>query len=259
MLKKGIPPTNDPPWEDLSHGQYRYFPIEWFGNKWNKDLGVERPTFQRVPALARINEIKEAMLKEKSINGEIIQTGILTLVIMNGKRYIIDGQHRLEAYRQLQEPYHIWAQFFLVTSEQQMLEKFKEINSHVPIEKYIIDPNVERKGAYDTLILYVEKEYSLYIRSPNNTGKNNFPNISTQTFRHMLPYIEELKNSDGTTVIKDFETYNQKCREALVKNKKTQESVSRIEVAVRDKKNQKVLYINHDLMKLWSKHGHECV
>lgn len=235
--------------EKVINGTYDYYPLSWFDEPFENDLGVQRPPFQRVPNKTRIDEIKNGLLE----NEVITQIGVLSIVVYKGIRYIIDGQHRLSAYKELQEPAIVMVQFWIVHSLPDMKKLFLDINNVVPIENYIIDSADEVKLAYDKLITYIEKEYRTFIKGPTSTGKNNFPHISSQTFRRIVPYIEELKNTSQDNIINKFEEYNLACRSNLIK-KKDKDIVCKLELSCKSM-NHKPLYINRDIMRLWTKHA----
>lgn len=174
--------------------------------------------FQRPIDRGKVDLIKESLMrekKEKSLS-EIIQTGIIHIGSHKNIHYIIDGQHRFQAYRELKEPRNILIQFWDYSTIEEMQRKFVEINSNTPIEEYVIN-QVPQKSAYDTVIEHIQSEYKNYIKS---SDKPIFPNINMEMFRKIIHMIPELKHSTKETAIDDFNKYNRNCFEELRRNKK---------------------------------------
>ncbi len=125
-------------------GAYALVPLEWFGNPYGADVGVISYPFQRGPRLDRINQFKEYLLKQKERTGKFYQAGILHIAFYREdpnegpyRRYILDGQHRLYAYRDLGTYKNIMIQCWIVNDMEEMRKCFIAINSNVPIEEYI--------------------------------------------------------------------------------------------------------------------------
>lgn len=112
-----------------------YIRLEDLEHEWS------RPEFQRLPSESRVAEIKADLLEEKRRNGQIESIGVLIIGIFQGRKYIIDGQHRFEAYRQLREPSHIAVQTWEFETVQEMEDHFLRINRYVPVESYVLQPS----------------------------------------------------------------------------------------------------------------------
>lgn len=236
------------------NGSYSRQTLKWFSEPFENDLGVQRPPFQRVIDQSRVETIIESLLEKMKTDGKMIQTGVIHVAIHRGVRYIIDGQHRLAAYQAIGDPYVIMTQVWHVKSNDEMFKLFVEINSNAPVEAYIFNPDLEYKAACDIIVQHVEKEYRRFVKAMSNTGRSNFPNISSQTFRKVLPYIKELKEIDTTNAIAKFEQYNQLCKKRIEKSYLTK--VNMMEAAAKAE-NYSPLYINRDIMKIWSEKAAE--
>lgn len=259
----------------LQNGDYACVPLEWFSQPFQNDLEILRPRFQRVVDPHRVQAIAENLMKKKDPEnslkrkdspmpkekdsskasrkgGNIHQVGIIHIANLKGNRYLIDGQHRLAAYQLIQEPKTIMIQYWIVKTEEEMRQLFIEINNNLPLEEYIFNPDQEYKLGCDTLIQYVESEYRRFIKPRTNTGRNNFPNISSQTFRLVLPYIDDLKEINEKNAVDKFEVYNLKCKHKHEKNYQTK--ISQMELAAKEGK-YRPLYINRDIMALWNKYA----
>jgi hypothetical protein len=183
------------------------------------EITIENP-FQRVPNPDKIKMIKDALIEEKRRLklDDIPQTGVIQIGKFDGKTYILDGQHRFEAYKQLNSPTFIWIQRWSFLSLDEMRRKFIEINSNTPVESYIMDVTLPQtqKSAYDVLIDYVQTTYKGYIVT---TDKPYFPNININKFRSIIHLIEELKGCDSKSIVFKFEEWNKKCLEILRNHK----------------------------------------
>lgn len=143
-----------------------------------EDLNREliRSEFQRLPNDARVAEIKTDLLEEKRRNGQIESIGVLIIGVHQGKKYIIDGQHRFQAYRELNEPYRIAVQTWECSSMSEMEEHFRRINRYIPVESYVLESKSSSvKNACDIIIRYVELEYTGY-PTKSQFSEHQYPN-----------------------------------------------------------------------------------
>lgn len=206
---------------------------------------LENP-FQRVINDEKVKTIKEHLINEKNKYNisEVIQTGIIQIgsILENGNSiwYILDGQHRYQAYCELNSPKIIYAQLWKFNTMEDMRNKFIEINLNTPIENYVISNtiNIKQKESYDYLIKYIQLNYKDYLKNSNNP---QWPNINIDHFRKLIHIIPELKDSNIDTIINNFEIYNKKCYTEIYNNKKEQHI---LEKSLR-------LYINRHIKKLW--------
>jgi hypothetical protein len=202
--------------------------------------------FQRVIDNDKVQKIKESLVVEKENvkTKEIIQTGIIHLAQYQGNLFILDGQHRFEAYKQLDEPTDIYIQKWQFKNEEEMKQKFTEINSNTTIEHYVISKNVNtsQKEAYDILINYIQSEYKEYLKVSDSP---NFPNININHFRKIIHLIDYFKTCDKNNIITTFIKWNNDCLEKLKLKKDERKRVKSIY-----EHNYK-LYINRHLLELW--------
>ena len=236
------------------NGSYSRKTLKWFSEPFENDVRVQQPPFQRVIDRNRVDTIVESLTEKMKADGKIIQTGVIHVAILRGVRYIIDGQHRLAAYQAIGDPIIIMIQTWYVESIDEMRQLFIEINSNAPVEAYIFNPDLEYKAACDIIVQHVEKEYKRFIKPMTTTGRSNFPNISSRTFRQVLPYIKELKEIDTTNAVIKFELYNQTCKKRIEKSYLTK--VNMMEAAAKAE-NYSPLYINRDIMKIWAEKAAE--
>lgn len=224
------------------YGQFRFFELRQLSSV----VKLEVPFFQRVLYREKIDLIKKQLINERDFLkvNDVIQAGTIHVGIINNVYYIMDGQHRLRAYQELNSPDTVMCQLWSFLNEEEMLQKFKEINSNTPLEDYISLDNGNNilKLVYDKIIEYVETNYKVYLKT---TDTPIWPNINPSHFRKLVDKIEDLKESTIDNYIYIFEKYNQKCRDILLSgNNKDKERVEK-----EDKKCQKYsLYINRDII-----------
>lgn len=226
-------------------GQFRYESIRDLSG----EITTENP-IQRVPDPAKVKIIKDSLLAEMSRLklDEVIQTGIIQIGKLEGKTYILDGQHRFQAYKELNSPNYIYIQSWSFLSIEEMRKKFIEINSNTPLESYIMDitlPQVQ-KSAYDVLIDYVQNTYKAYI-STADTPK--YPNINIQKFRSIIDLIPQLKEYGSKDIISKFEEWNKVCLEELKNHKRKPERERYTESVAKGYK----LFINRTVTELLHK------
>lgn len=250
-MKKNIRrfPTDQQP--EFEHGEKYYRPLGWFKAKWGSDNCVGWPNFcQRTLDAGRVEEIKKGMEdeKQKHKSQHVLQLNVLSIAIMDNKRYIIDGQHRLQAHWELGSPRELEFQVFLVSSKDEMRDYFARINNTTPMDKYVLSATENQKNAYDKLIAHVTYEYANYIKPCSPAGRNNFPYISIKSFKDALDSIDEFKNCTADTIINEFEKYNLSCRDKMKSGKKDdRERVNNAERAAKENNYPKVLYISREI------------
>ena len=243
----------------MSNGEYRQLELDSLINS------ISENPFQRVIDNSRVDTIINGLLEERNRFGysHVIQTGVLQIAqLSNGSYYIIDGQHRLEAYKKLKEPKLILAQVWRYGNLDDMLKKFRDINSNLPIEEYVmknaasinsslsrIDPNSD-KIKFDTLIKYLKDKYPTLTMERNNS-RCIWPNINIDKLIKLTPYIPELKDSTTDNIILRFEQLNQKCKNNMVNGLKPDRE--RITKSVND--NLPPLYLNRYLNDMWNRYG----
>lgn len=237
--------------EDFISGEYYKVGLEWLSLSYKNDKGVSRPDLQRLPDQNRINAIKESLIKQSELTHYkvIIQTGILSIGILDGCRYILDGQHRLQAYRELKSPLKVMIQVWKFNNAEDMRQKFIEINQNEQVESYSLNENLQQKLAYDALIKYINEEYHHFIRPQTDTGNCYFPCIQIKAFKDILPHIPELKTANKDNIIEIFENYNTKCKKSIESSKDCKDNLKKFDSPTFKNLN-KLLYINKDVQKI---------
>jgi len=216
----------------------------------------EKNIFQRVIDNQKVETIVNGLLDEQKYKGSIYQTGLIQIAINNEKWFVLDGQHRLCAYENLNSPKKIVIQTWYYENVDDMFRKFKEINSNTPIDEYVIKATVENikkneasnfawieKEKYDKVVNYVESHYARLIKK---SDRPQWPNINNDHFRQIVNHIPELKDATVENIINKFEELNLRCKDKLIKgNKNEREWLNKSQ-------NDPKLYINRYIIDLWN-------
>lgn len=175
------------------------------------EITLENP-WQRVINRDKVKVIVAALLEEKirCKSENIIQTGVIHVGRFEGKTYILDGQHRFEAYRELSEPHLVNVQLWTFITFEEMRKKFVEINSNTPVEGFLLDVNVQQvqKDGYNLVIDYVQTTYKGYMSTSLDP---HFPHINADQFRQIVRLIPQLKDCKSSDAVSKFEEFNQEC------------------------------------------------
>lgn len=148
------------------------------------------PIFQRQQNLEKIQTIVEYQREYFHKHQHVEFLGIISLAILmeNGgneheKIYILDGQHRLCAMKQLiREGYNsfsIYVQLVPVRTMDEMREKFRILNSHVEVPEYVLTGSMDQKKMLEQLGEYIRMRYPTYL---SNSHRPKNPNIHLETF-----------------------------------------------------------------------------
>lgn len=230
----------------VKYGEFIYYDLRSLSST----VRLEVPFFQRILHRDKIDIIKSQLIKERDFlkSEDIIQTGIIHVGLISGIYYIMDGQHRLKAYQELNSPSRVMCQLWYFINDKEMREKFIEINSNTPLEDYILTQNMEheKKLIYDKIVEYLETHYASFLKS---TDKPVWPNINANHFRKLVDKIEDFNECTINNCIPIFENYNQKCKIILLNGGKVDKE--RLEKIDKKCQGQKILYINRDINNRW--------
>ena len=153
-----------------------------------RNLKCNIPIFQRQQNLDKIQTIVEYQREYYHKYGRFEFLGIITIAYMNdsssmNKIYILDGQHRLCAMKQLLDEnypdFSIYIQIVPVTTLDEMREKFRILNSHVEVPEYVLLGSLEQKRMLEELGEYIRIRYPSYL---SNSQKPRIPHIHLETF-----------------------------------------------------------------------------
>lgn len=207
---------------------------------------IKSPPFQRVINHNRVQELINEYMNEKANKGIIIPVGILIIGCVNNNRYVIDGQHRREAFLAMGEPKEVIIQEIFVDNDFELFQLFKKANNTNPVEHYVLYPvDTQIKSATDKLIKYIQKDYNCYIVNP---GKRTpiFPNICIEHFRSIVHLIPGYNEFTENNVIDRFEQFNLDAKHELESSRKA-EDIKRLGNAKKTT-NVKPLYINRKIV-----------
>jgi hypothetical protein len=109
----------------------------------NQLSSVETPVFQRALDETRVVELIQ-YVKTKLDENKPPVLGVISLAKISGKLYILDGQHRLEAFRRIPD-YRSIAIMTIVYEVKNIIEAqqiFRDINLSVPVsEVFLVNPS----------------------------------------------------------------------------------------------------------------------
>lgn len=217
--------------------------------------------FQRTLNPIKVQQIKDALIAERNRIGYIVQTGVIHVVKFNNEHLILDGQHRLSAYKEIGQPENLIVQLWYYNTHPEMLQKFIDINNNTPIEEFVrnaavntINPNstpnngisitMEDKQKYDMLIKYIQIKYKSLLKTSN---KPQWPNINIDQFRQVVHKIPELQDAILDNIVVKFEELNNKCRMDMAAGSQQEKEWIR----KTDNEDLPKLYINRYLIDLW--------
>ena len=243
-------PSSTPSFEFQSIHKYPNSEIVLCSIDW-LTKNVYFPKFQRQIDQDRVSEIVNELSKRKE------PTGIIILGKDKTKYNIIDGQHRFEAYKRLNiSP--IIVQIDYVDNEDQIQQRFANINKLVPIDSYVLTarqypqrpPRAVRalrfKEMLDKLFKYISETYREYKSAVSDTNMYafRFPNINLKALTdHIgcipskIPFVEE---SNTENIIENFLLFNEECKSELSESDIIQCEKKKV-------KNGKYLYISKSL------------
>ena len=150
----------------------------------NIESRIHIPSFQRDINTNIVKNIKDHILKFKSLNKSPILS-VLDFALYQGIYYIIDGNHRLNAIKELCEE-NIIIPFYVYVYEVESFEEMKEIfiirNSGIDVPNYIINPPFDKKELINTI-----KQYLTKIKNKNGDYIFKYP--SSKSTRVNRPYV----------------------------------------------------------------------
>jgi hypothetical protein len=115
----------------------------------------------------------------------------ITCADYENKRYILDGQHRISAFKKLRELNYSMNQYipliiYKTTSIEELKSYYIRINKHHPVNPLEVSELWFQYGK--TFCVWFSKEFSQYVK--NTETSCNCPNIN---LREMMEYIKRMK------------------------------------------------------------------
>jgi len=188
-------------------------------------ISYEIPEIQRVQNNTTVKEIYDEENKYYELYGSYCPIGSITIAVneMTGKQYLVDGQHRMAAYKELSIVYPERRMTVLVENwyysepdqgdgiigddsvslVEIISKKVNTCNPHplseMAIDEYKIIEHIDR---------YIRREFSKYVKE---SVKCHIPSINMEKFRNKVKdsnIIKKLKIKNGSEFIDLFKEIN---------------------------------------------------
>lgn len=167
------------------------------------------PECQRLLDEEHVVELFDFQVSHYEKYNEFFFTNPITLCILNGKEYVIDGQHRLECVRRLCEKgyqeFSVYLTTIYVNDDKEMEDKYIALNKNMPVQLFA-DIN-KWKFFYKNIEKYITENYKKYLSNNNNPRSPNF------NVKQLMDYFD--KNDTATKLkfnsdlfIKEMEKLN---------------------------------------------------
>jgi len=159
---------------------------------------IHIPSIQRNVDPARVAAITEYITKSVE-NGQAPVLGVISLVILGDKIYVVDGQHRLEALRAYHAsstrmvPFHTLQ--YLAATPDALREIFMLINSGEPVPTWVLTASADR--------ITFDKECEAYLSQFNPLFNSN----SNRPAANITAFMNAYKKSKHYPRIKKMEDF----------------------------------------------------
>jgi hypothetical protein len=217
----------------------------------NNIFGYQCPTIQRLLKKEYIEYLVEDQKEEYNKNKSFSMLQSITCVDYNNKRYILDGQHRIEAFKVLEKEgyilnFNLPIIVYNVDSFEEMRRYYTRINKNNPINPLEISDEWFSHGK--TYCAWLSNEYKEFIKNTDNSCNCPYINL-----RELMLYIknkavfERCKSRDISieTLINKTEELNDyldKHKSNISKYQINNEIPKKIDKCVK-KKAEKTLYL----------------
>lgn len=169
------------------------------------------PTFQRSEDEQHIDNIYTSISKCLEDHMEPKITGCLITVVLDDTYYLLDGNHRLHAYRRIHRDYDynikIYVQEIRVSNIEEAEKLFEQTNNSVPVSKM---PEGVRRSDVNHIAEHFYKKYSKTsgkIKPLFSTGNTNRPRINRVKFEETLSQILNQGSNQSDEIISRIEQY----------------------------------------------------
>lgn len=170
------------------------------------------PEFQRSEDSEHVNEIYKSIASNLDSHLEPKITGCLITVLLNDTYFLLDGNHRLHAYKRILEDYDydikLYVQEIKVTSQRDAEILFDQTNNSMPVAKM---PDGVKRSHVNQIAEHFYNKYNKTVGKikPVFSGTNtNRPRINRAKFEEVLSHILKT-NPDlkAETIIEKIEDY----------------------------------------------------
>lgn len=181
------------------------------------------PDCQRLCDEAHINEIYESIAKDIHDGREPYITGCLITAILDDQYYLLDGNHRLQAYHRIfQEHGHdlvVYVQEIYVTSMEEVESLFRQLNKSLPISSL---PSGVKRSSVNKICSYFYDRYGTSHASSkkkplfSNSTTVHRPRVSKLKFEEIVGHLVQLSIPEEriiSEVERHIQTLNRKTYE----------------------------------------------
>jgi hypothetical protein len=160
---------------------------------------LQKPECQRLLDNDQVNRIYNYQIDHNNKHGEYFFTNPITLGLLEGKYYIIDGQHRLKCIEILNytSKFEVLICLLILETQQELDDKYVAINQNKPVP---LPENIEDWKQFGRHIEeYLSYNFSKYF---SNTVKPFSPNFNKEK---LMNYIND--NNIGDKINHDYHRF----------------------------------------------------
>eukprot|EP01036_Dinobryon_divergens_P027858 gene27858-36704_t len=172
------------------------------------------PALQRGQNEDRIKEIYDTIVTEyyEKKNKEVPFLNALCLADHKSKLLLVDGQHRLEAYRRFSANFEqdFRISYFLVScpEEEHVKKLFVNLNNHYKMDDIVVDTFFMDRRSY--LIQFLRENYPLHL---STSRQPRFPNIFADDFSALV--LKRFPEYDAEVIVEKVKEWNKEVGEYL--------------------------------------------
>jgi hypothetical protein len=160
------------------------------------------PNVQRLLNEEHVSRLVTDQMWEYQTHRQFSMMQSITCADLNGKRYVLDGQHRLAAFKELNmKGYDLSVRIPVVCYNVESFEELKSyylrINKHHPINP--LETSTEWFNDGKSFCTWFVAEYKPYLKTTN--GKSNCPHIN---MNEMMTYIKDYRVFERVRVDSDM-------------------------------------------------------
>ena len=157
-------------------------------------LEITIPTEQRLQLKDKINDIVEYQIDLHKKRNAFLFSPPIHIEKLNDELYLIDGQHRYEAIKQLYYKgytnFYIWVEEVIVNNMEEMKENYKMINYNTPLPEF---PQTIDKRIPEQAFTHFQLKYKT-IWGKASARKPRRPHINQNRFQEALGYLTDKLN-----------------------------------------------------------------
>jgi 5-methylcytosine-specific restriction endonuclease McrA len=177
-------------------------------------LHYQTPSVQRLLDDTHVQRIVDDQVREFRAHGSLSALQSITCAEFENRMYVLDGQHRIEAFRILRDQRGVSLDdvvpvvSYLVSTEVELQEYYSRINNHTPISPLELENSWMNQGKQ--FFAWFTKKYSDYVKKQK--GGSRCPNISLhetmEYFNTHKVFERATANGDLGALIKATESIN---------------------------------------------------